>query len=484
MKKALISCFAIIAIAASCTKSEMNISEAKFKAPDVTASIESSSPFTRTSLSVDEEGVGTIYWKPADQINLFYGSTSVLYTSTNTEPANTVVFNTTATIGSKENESTDRWGLYPYNEQATYNGTFVNTTLPDIQYAVPNSFDDDLFIMLAHSENNDMEFLNVCGGIKFSLSRNDVKRIVFSNNQADDDIAGDIALNMVDGFPHIIDDGEEITTITILPKTGTTFAANTDYYIVMLPVTMSKGFTMTFETEDKIGVFHYTNSVQIKRSVFSKKSNIDTYANFSSKLTSLTAIDLGLSVNWGSCNLGASSPEEFGNYYAWGETSTKSTYSWNTYKWCEGTHSTLTKYVLNEKDGIVDNKRILDSDDDAVVANIGGKWRMPTNDECTELIAKSLRVDTRLCGVDGCLIFSKIDGYTDSWIFMPHAGGFTNKRYDSYGHYWSSQPDYYYNPAYRAYGYAITIDLIPSGSGLNTDDRCKGLPIRPVYTKN
>lgn len=278
MKKALISCFAIIAIAASCTKSEMNISEAKFKAPDVTASIESSSPFTRTSLSVDEEGVGTIYWKPADQINLFYGSTSVLYTSTNTEPANTVVFNTTATIGSKENESTDRWGLYPYNEQATYNGTFVNTTLPDIQYAVPNSFDDDLFIMLAHSENNDMEFLNVCGGIKFSLSRNDVKRIVFSNNNkglggADDGIAGDISLNMVTGFPTIFP-SEEITSITILPKTGTTFAANTDYYIVMLPVTMSKGFTMTFETEDKIGVFHYTNSVQIKRSVFSNNSSL------------------------------------------------------------------------------------------------------------------------------------------------------------------------------------------------------------------
>ena len=75
-------------------------------------------------------------------------------------------------------------------------------------------------------------------------------------------------------------------------------------------------------------------------------------------------IDLGLSVKWATCNVGASKPENYGDYYAWGETTTKSDYSWETYKWCKGTDDTITKYCTDSDYGTVDNRTTLTSSDD------------------------------------------------------------------------------------------------------------------------
>ena len=96
------------------------------------------------------------------------------------------------------------------------------------------------------------------------------------------------------------------------------------------------------------------------------------------------AVDLGLSVKWSSLNLGAVSPEDYGAYFAWGETETKSDYSWLTYKW--GTSpTTLKKYNTKRSKGTVDNKTVLDPEDDVVHVKLGGKWRMPTDAEWKEL---------------------------------------------------------------------------------------------------
>jgi len=84
-------------------------------------------------------------------------------------------------------------------------------------------------------------------------------------------------------------------------------------------------------------------------------------------------------------NVGASSPEGYGDYFAWGETTAKSDYSWITYKWCNGSSESLTKYNTSSSYGTVDNKTVLDSADDAAHANWGGSWRMPTHAEWTEL---------------------------------------------------------------------------------------------------
>lgn len=253
----------------------------KSNAPVIYASHEGQN---RSSISVNDNGVGTIYWSPADDISIFYGaSTPVRYTSTNLAPETTAAFTTTAIVGSSELASANIWGLYPYNSSAVCDGSSITTTLPATQYAVPGTFDDDLFITVAHSDNTNLHFYNVCGGIKFSLSRDDITTITFAGNN-NEDLAGDITVSFVDGLPKV-DVASGIKTITLTPKNGGTFAANTYYYIIALPQSLTSGFTMTFETGTEVGTFNYSNSaVTIKRSVFSKKDEIDEYAEFVSKL--------------------------------------------------------------------------------------------------------------------------------------------------------------------------------------------------------
>jgi len=267
----------------SCAKEEL--AEECFKSPSIVATQENN-PNTKTLLSVDE-GVGTIYWQPAEDINVFFGTTSVKYTSTNTENVTTAAFETSTIIGSSEGSSTNIWGLYPYSSEAVCNGSKVTTTIPSTQYGVPETFDKNLFTTLAHSTTKELQFLNVCGGIKFSLSRADITKITFEGNNGET-LAGKVDLTFVDDVPAATSVTAE-TKITLTPKTGSTFAKDVNYYIITLPVSMTSGFTMTFETATQIGTFNYTTkAVTVSRSKFSKKENIDTYANFVDKPTSAT----------------------------------------------------------------------------------------------------------------------------------------------------------------------------------------------------
>ena len=130
------------------------------------------------------------------------------------------------------------------------------------------------------------------------------------------------------------------------------------------------------------------------------------------------SVDLGLSVKWAACNVGASSPEEYGGYYAWGETEKKSDYSWSTYKWCNGSDDSMTKYCTNSDYGTVDNKTVLDPEDDVAHIKWGGSWRMPTLNEIKELLNECTWEWTSLNGVNGQLVI----GSNGNSIFLPAAG--------------------------------------------------------------
>jgi len=161
------------------------------------------------------------------------------------------------------------------------------------------------------------------------------------------------------------------------------------------------------------------------------------------------AVDLGLSVKWASFNVGATKPEEYGDYYAWGETETKSIYNWYTYKWCNGSDTTMTKYCNNSErgnEGFTDTLTVLTPEDDIAHVKWGGNWRMPTKAEQDDLRTKCTWTwysggNTEFNGVAGYKVTSNVFGYTDRSIFLPAAG----YRYDtyldgvgSYGIYWSS----------------------------------------------
>lgn len=133
-------------------------------------------------------------------------------------------------------------------------------------------------------------------------------------------------------------------------------------------------------------------------------------------------VDLGLSVKWATCNVGASSPSENGDYFAWGETSTKSEYTWQNYKFRlkgnKNKNVVLSKYNTQSIHGAIDGKTHLDLSDDAAHANWGDSWRMPTHDEFRELQNKCLwRWTTR----DGKIGY-QVTGPNGNSIFLPAAG--------------------------------------------------------------
>ena len=189
------------------------------------------------------------------------------------------------------------------------------------------------------------------------------------------------------------------------------------------------------------------------------------------------AVDLGLGVYWATCNLNesgfVSSPEAYGDYYAWGETETKSNYSWSTYKFGTSLSGPFSKYNTQRSYGSIDNKTVLEPEDDAAHVNLGGKWRMPTDEEWTELRTKctwTWVTDYNGTGINGRLVTAT----NGNSIFLP-AAGYRGDSYlydaGSYGDYWSSSlysgypsrawrvffssDDVYRNNYYRYFGFSV-----------------------------
>ena len=191
--------------------------------------------------------------------------------------------------------------------------------------------------------------------------------------------------------------------------------------------------------------------------------------------TLIKAIDLGLpsGTKWATCNVGASSPEEFGGYYAWGETEEKENYSWSTYKWCRGSYDTQTKYCTDSSYGTVDNKTVLDPEDDVAHVKWGGTWRMPTLDEQKELLNKCTWTWITQNGVNGY----KVTGPNGNSIFLPAAGyRYGSEVYlrGSYGSFWSSSLSSYYSY------YACSLYFDSGSHGWDSRYRYYGLSVRPV----
>ena len=203
-------------------------------------------------------------------------------------------------------------------------------------------------------------------------------------------------------------------------------------------------------------------------------------ANFVEKFNGHAYVDLALpsGLKWATCNVGATTPEEYGDYFAWGETEPKTTYNWSTYKWCNGSNSTMTKYCEYSNYGTVDNKTTLELTDDAARVNWGGTWRMPTKAEYDELRNNCTWTYTYQGvsgkGAFGIKVTSKKNGNS---IFLPFAGERYNdslKEDGTDGNYWTSS----LNPVESHYAYYLTIneDFGFFGNGI----RCYGLPVRAV----
>ena len=237
--------------------------------------------------------------------------------------------------------------------------------------------------------------------------------------------------------------------LSSLAMASLAFAANA---VTNMCVEQSDGTIVRYDV-DKVKQVYY-------------ESTTDQGVTVSGKEGIYTYVDLGLEsgTKWATCNVGATKPTEYGDYFAWGETKPKEDYSWETYKWCKGSSSSMTKYCTDSDDGTdygtVDNKKVLDAEDDAATANWGSAWRMPTKDEIKELLdgcSWEWVNDFNGSGVRGRLGTSKKNGAT---IFLPAAGYRENtdlSNEDYYGYYWSSSlNEGYPDDAYYLYFFFVS----------------------------
>lgn len=189
-------------------------------------------------------------------------------------------------------------------------------------------------------------------------------------------------------------------------------------------------------------------------------------------------VDLGTGVKWATCNVGASTPEAYGAFFAWGETSPKSEYKWDNYKFLvtgdSWSNVTFSKYSTRSNRGAVDDKTRLDYGDDAARVIWGGSWRIPTRSELDELLTKCTWTWTTQGGKNGYKVTSKTNGNS---IFLPAAGyQLDGTLYDcgSVGYYWSSSL-FSSNP-FGAHSLRFSTEEVEWYIGA----RRSGFPIRPV----
>lgn len=222
--------------------------------------------------------------------------------------------------------------------------------------------------------------------------------------------------------------------------------------------------------------------VYVTKSGSADDSDTNQSAVSNNEKTTHDYVDLGLSVKWATCNVGADKPEDNGNLYAWGETEVKEQYNVRTSKWGFMPVS-LKKYNINSEQGTVDNKTTLDLEDDVAHVTWGGNWRMPTREEMDELHDNCTWEWTTLNGVNGYRVTSKKQGYTDRSIFLPAAGYKANGRYQygSNGNYWSrslmTDP---YGDGSVTCGTAACIRFNNNQANIGWEDRMAGLSVRPV----
>ena len=195
-------------------------------------------------------------------------------------------------------------------------------------------------------------------------------------------------------------------------------------------------------------------------------------------------VDLGLSVKWATCNVGAPSPDVYGSYFAWGEVYPKDYYGWSEYRWWEKGEgffgNYMTKYCFNSVDGNVDYRAILSSSDDVASVRWGGNWRMPTKDEMQELFDRCTWTEETRNAVNGYLV----TGPNGNSIFLPRAGFYNH---DDFGES-LQKPNhslYYWTNTIYDSGSINAWDLVKNGlwndNRIMYNTRRLGFPIRPVY---
>lgn len=209
-------------------------------------------------------------------------------------------------------------------------------------------------------------------------------------------------------------------------------------------------------------------------------STLFLITTFSSAQSKHQYVDLGLSVKWATCNIGADKPEEHGEYFSWGETENKRINNWETYRFTEGDKNEISKYCSNSQYGwheLADSLSALEPDDDVAHKKWGGSWRIPTKAQMKELIDNCTWTWTTRNDINGYLVTGKKPGYTNRSIFIPVTGTYDDGKIfnpHKQGSYWSRDC----GTVYPAYAYTLELSVREASIGMRS--RCQSLAVRPV----
>ena len=474
MKK-LIAYFSVLVMLSGCSVTEdipegSHSDEIRYKAV-----MEGFCPETRTELDGNR-----ILWSSEDMITVFDGSDTGKPYVLDPSCSGSSEGDFSAAPGSPADGSGDEVSAiiacYPHSTSLTLSGnpdgtlTLGNVTFPSQQKYVSSSIADGSFPMVSVTSEGDagLHFRNLGGILHLRVKgKGNVTRVVLEGN-AGELISGKSSVLLKEGaLPVTVMDESASASVSIMcdPAVKLSENAAVDFYFSLPSVEFVSGFTATFEFGAKGTLVKQTSKAQRV-----ERSSILHMPEFAFADMPGQCVDLGLSVKWAAWNVGASRPEQYGDYFAWGETKKKSSYtktnhthfdqSSNTYKDI-GRNISGTKY-------------------DAAAVKWGNGWRMPTLEEINELAELCNWTDDSLGDVDG----NFVTGPNGNSIFIPNTGYWqgTSKYFDNdhfeghIGYFWSAT----LGPVKDEEAYIVNCELGHGVVAYRYWQRYFGLPVRPV----
>lgn len=498
MTKAVLALSTASLLAISCTKFEEK-GETLSTGKVFHASFETvGAPTTKTYLNSDHK----LLWTEDDRLSIFTTTSNQQYRFKGNTGDKSGSFELVGDFV-KGNSITANYAVYPYSESSEIsNSEYLTVTLPSVQQYAAGSFGLGANTMVAvtnGTSDNFLAFKNLCGYLVIKLyGEGTVKEIKLSGNNGEK-IAGTATVTASYGSePSATMDYSATNEITLDCGSGValgpTSQTATEFWFCIPPITFSKGFSIRVKSiAGGVMEKNISNSKAITRNTIYSMSSLK--ADFTgSAIPVPEMIDLGLRVKWAACNLGASSPEEYGYYYQWAGLEDVTSTSINVNRDICPYHTDAsdvdwagwTKYIPSAYSwwsqfwsgyDSQDNKTTLDPEDDIANVKLGGRWRMPTDAEWTELLNDCTWTWTQLNGINGYKVTSKIFGYIDKWIFLPASGYRLYRNLNSagsIGYYWSSSV---HN---STPGYAYDVELMSKGASKGENIRYYGLSVRPV----
>lgn len=462
---------AAITIFAACNKPETPVPASD----TITARIEQESAPTKTYMDANNN----VLWSSGDQIVGFMKSSlglkyQILPSSVDKTWAS---FENVSGSNGNINAGTE-WDhnvvYYPYSDavEAAKSGSnySLSVVLPSEQTYAPESFGEGSMAMVAVSEDNNITFRNVLGGMKLQLKGTQTVTSITLQGKNNEKLSGASTVTAYtdETKPAITMASGASTSVTLNCGSGVQLSESTatEFILALPPVLFSNGFTVTVtDSDSKTYTVDTDKANTVHRSSLLVMPEV-TLGNSDPEESDNRWVDLGLSVLWATCNVGAASPEIYGGYYGWGETEEKYTYTWQSYKFYDYWSDSFN-FIGYEISG---------TQYDVAHVKWGDGARMPTLNEVQELINNCTFISGTINGIKGAYV----KGSNGNSIFLTNTGfrrGTANDE-GNFGYYWSGSH-------HKELNYMDSYCINGNGNGYYSkyDGRHFGRAVRPVKDK-